>query len=113
LVLKTSGLADVLRSKLRDPKIEWAFVFGSIARGEETAASDVDLTVVGDLGLRGVTSLLSGAADQIGREINPHVLRRAELLKRKAARDPFLTRLLAEPKIFVVGDPDEFEKLAG
>ncbi len=113
MVLKTSGLADVLRSTLRDPKIEWAFVFGSIARGEETAGSDVDLTVVGDLGLRGVTSLLSGAADQIGREINPHVFRRTELMKRKAASDPFLTRLLAEPKIFVVGDPHEFEKLAG
>lgn len=113
LVLKTSGLADVLRSTLRDPKIEWAFVFGSIARGEETAGSDVDLMVVGDVGLRGVTNLLSGVADQIGREINPHVFRRTELMKRKSARDPFLTRLLAEPKIFVVGDPHEFEKLAG
>lgn len=113
LVLKTIGLADVLRSTLRDPKIEWAFVFGSIARGEETPGSDVDLMVVGDLGLRGVTSLLSGVADKIGREINPHVFRRAELLKRKSARDPFLTRVLAEPRIFVVGDPREFEELAG
>ncbi len=113
LVLKTGGLADVLRSTLRDPKIEWAFVFGSIARGEETPGSDVDLMVVGDLGLRGATNLLSGVADQIGREINPHVLGRAELMKRKAARDPFLTRLLAEPKIFVVGDLREFEDLAG
>jgi predicted nucleotidyltransferase len=113
LVLKTSGLADVLRSALRDPRIEWAFVFGSIARSEETPGSDVDLMVVGDLGLRGVTSLLSGVADQIGREINPHVFRRSELMKRKSALDPFLTRVLAEPKILVVGDPHEFEKLAG
>ena len=113
LVLKTSGLADVLRSALRDPRIEWAFVFGSIARGEETPGSDVDLTVVGDLGLRGVTSLLSGVADQIGREINPQVFRRSELMKRKSVRDPFLTRILAEPKIFVVGDSHEFEKLVG
>ncbi|MBI2116276.1 MAG: nucleotidyltransferase domain-containing protein, partial [candidate division NC10 bacterium] len=47
LVLKTSGLVDVLRTTLKDPRIEWAFVFGSIARGEETAGSDVDLMVVG------------------------------------------------------------------
>ncbi|MBI2458867.1 MAG: nucleotidyltransferase domain-containing protein [candidate division NC10 bacterium] len=113
LVLKTSGLVDVLRTTLKDPRIEWAFVFGSIARGEETAGSDVDLMVVGDLGLRGVTSLLSGVADQIGREVNPHVFRRAELMKRKSAGESFLIRILAEPKIFVVGDPREFEKLAG
>jgi predicted nucleotidyltransferase len=113
LVLKTSGLVDVLRTTLTDPRIEWAFVFGSIARGEETAGSDVDLMVIGDLGLRGVTSLLSGVADQIGREINPHVLRRAELMKRKSAGEPFLTRVLAEPRIFLVGDPHEFEALAG
>jgi predicted nucleotidyltransferase len=98
---------------LTDPRIEWAFVFGSIARGEETAGSDVDLMVIGDLGLRGGTSLLSGVADQIGREINPHVLRRAELMKRKSAGEPFLTRVLAEPKIFVMGDPHEFEALVG
>jgi len=60
-----------------------------------------------------VTNLLPGVADQIGREINPHVFRRSELMKRKSASDPFLTRILAEPKIFVVGDPHEFEKLAG
>lgn len=113
LVLKTSGLVDVLRTTLKDPRIEWAFVFGSIARGEETAGSDVDLMVVGDLGLRGVTSLLSGVADQIGREVNPHVFRRAALMKRKSAGESFLIRILAEPKIFVVGDPREFEKLAG
>jgi predicted nucleotidyltransferase len=113
LVLKTSGLVDVLRATLASPKIEWAFVFGSIARGEEAAGSDVDLMVVGDLGLRGVTGLLSGVAEQIGREINPHVLRRQELIKRKSAGDPFLTRVLTEPKVFVVGDPHEFEGLAG
>jgi hypothetical protein len=60
-----------------------------------------------------VTKLLSGVADQIGREINPHVLRRPELMKRKSAGDPFLTRVLTGRKIFVVGDPHEFEALAG
>lgn len=113
LVLKTSGLADVLRVSLADPKVEWAFVFGSIPRGEESARSDVDLMVIGDLGLRALTSLLSGVASQIGREINPHILRRAELMKRKSAGEPFLTRVLAEPKTFVVGDPHEFEALVG
>src|SRR5574337_1424197 len=112
LVLKTAGLADVLRRALTDPRIDWAFVFGSFARGEETPGSDVDLMVIGDLGLRAVTSLLSGVPDQIGRELNPHVLRRAEVAKRKATGEAFLTRVMAGPKIFVVGDPRELEELA-
>jgi predicted nucleotidyltransferase len=112
LVLKAGGLADLLRSALTHPKIEGAFVFGSVARGEETAESDVDLLVIGDIGLRGATSLLSGIAEQVGREINPHVLRRAEFLKRKSEKDAFLMRVLAAPKLFVVGDPHEFEAVA-
>jgi len=112
LVLKTTGLADLLRTALAHPKIEWAFVFGSIARGEETAESDVDLLVIGDLGLRGVTRLLSGVADQLGREINPHVLQRREFLTRKGEKEAFLVRVLAAPKLFIVGDPHDFEAMA-
>jgi hypothetical protein len=77
IVLKTGGLADLLRNALTHPKIEWAFVFGSIARGEDAAESDVDLLVIGDIGLRAVANLLSGVAEQIGREINPHRTLRA------------------------------------
>lgn len=112
LVLKTGGLADLLRTALTHPKIEWAFVFGSVARGEEMTESDVDLLVIGDIGLRAVANLLSGVAEQIGREINPHVLRRAELLKRKGEKDAFLMRVLAAPKLFVLGDPHDFEAMA-
>jgi hypothetical protein len=73
----------------------------------------VDLLVIGDIGLRAVANLLSGVAEQIGREINPHVLRRAEFLKRKAKGEAFLMRVLAGPKLFVVGDPHDFEAMAG
>ena len=113
LVLKTGGLVDLLRTVLSDPKIEWAFVFGSVARGDETAESDVDLLVIGDIGLRAVTGLLSGIAEQIGREINPHVFRRAEFLKRKREKDAFLMRVLAAPKLFVVGESHDFASMAG
>lgn len=113
LVLKTGGLVDLLRTVLSDPKIEWAFVFGSVACGDETAESDVDLLVIGDIGLRAVTGLLSGIAEQIGREINPHVFRRAEFLKRKREKDAFLMRVLAAPKLFVVGESHDFASMAG
>ncbi len=112
LVLKTTGLADLLRTALTHQKIEWAFVFGSIARGEESAESDVDLLVIGDVGLREVTRLLSGIGEQIGREINPHVLPRAEFLKRKGEKQAFLLRVLTASKLFIVGDPHDFETMA-
>jgi predicted nucleotidyltransferase len=51
-----------------------SFVFGSLADGSETAGSDVDLMVIGNLGFKKLTALLSGASEQVGREINPHVM---------------------------------------
>jgi len=69
LVLKTSGLSGVLKSALTDKRIHVAFVFGSIASGEERAGSDVDLMVIGQLGLRDLSRLLSGIEEKLGREI--------------------------------------------
>ena len=113
LVLKTTGLADLLGTALTHPKIEWAFVFGSFARGEESAESDVDLLVIGDIGLRGVTRLLSGVAEKVGREINPYVLQRQEFLKRKREKEGFLARVLTAPKLFIVGNLHDFAAMAG
>lgn len=108
LVLKTSGLANVFRNALRKEKrIRVAFVFGSIAQAREQAHSDIDLVVIGDIGLREVTKLLRGAADTVGREINPHVFTAAEFLRRKSTGDHFLKTVLSEPRIFAIGDEHE------
>ncbi len=98
LVLKTSGLADVLRSALRDPRIHIAFVFGSIAAGEEKAGSDIDLMVIGSLRLRDLSRLLSSVTDKVGREINPHILNENEFRRRIKASDHFLSTIMREPK---------------
>ena len=111
LVLKTSGLSDVLKSSLRDKRIRVAFVFGSVARGEEKAGSDVDLMVIGQLGLRDVSRLLSGAEEKIGREVNPHVLREEEFKKRLRAGEHFVSSVMETPKIFVVGSQRELEAM--
>jgi uncharacterized protein len=108
LVLKTSGLADLLRSALKKEKnIDVAFVFGSFAHSRERAHSDVDLLVIGTVGLRQLTKLLSGVAEKIGREINPHVFSPAEFRRRKRAGDHFVKTVLAEPRIFIIGDEHE------
>jgi predicted nucleotidyltransferase/DNA-binding HxlR family transcriptional regulator len=111
LVLKTSGLADVLKSALKDPRIHIAFVFGSIASGEEKAGSDVDLMVIGNLGLRDLSRLLSGVADKVGREINPHVLHDHEFRRRIQASEHFVSTIMREPKIFIIGSKDELEAM--
>jgi DNA-binding transcriptional ArsR family regulator len=108
LVLKTSGLADVLRRALqKEKRITLAFIFGSIAQAREQAHSDIDLLIVGDLGLRDVTKLLSGVADKVGREINPKVFTVQEFRRRRRTDDHFLNRVLAEPRIFVIGNENE------
>jgi predicted nucleotidyltransferase len=111
LVLKTSGLVEVLRKALSKRGIAAAFVFGSVARGEEGAEGDVDVMIVGDVGLKAVSTWLSGVSEQLGREVNPHVLERAEFSRRRESGDHFLLRVLDSPRLFVVGDDDELARL--
>jgi len=111
IVLKTSGLADVLREVLTDPGIRLAFVFGSMARSHGKAGSDVDLMVVGTITLRQLGKLLSGVAARLGREINPHILTPEEVVKRRKTREHFITTVLSEPRLFVIGSEDELNAM--
>lgn len=111
LVLKTVGLADILAELLRTEGIRCAFVFGSMASGTAGAKSDIDLMVIGEIGLRNVSSLLSGAGNQLGREVNPHVMSPAEFKKRVREQDHFLTSVLASPRIFIVGTEHDLETM--
>ncbi len=111
VVLKTVGLAAILRASLSRPGVQVAFVFGSIVKAEETSDSDVDLMVIGSLGLRELTSMLSGVPEEIGREVNSHVMTEVEYKKRLKARDHFVTNVLDGPKMFIVGAEDDFEAM--
>lgn len=113
LVLKTSGLADVIKNSLGSEKgILAAFVFGSLARDEEKSNSDVDLMVIGDVGVRKLTGLLMDASEKIGREINPHVFSKKEFIKRKKGQDHSLNQVLDSPKIFIIGTENELAAMA-
>ena len=111
MVLKTVGLADSLSDALKAADIKCAFVFGSVASGTEDAGSDVDLMVIGDIRLRRVSGMLAGISNQLGREINPHVMSSAEFARRVSQKDHFVTSLLATPRIFVVGSEDVLKGL--
>ncbi len=112
LVLKTCGLVDVIKDALSNEKnIRVAFVFGSFARQEEKANSDIDLIVIGGIGLRKLTSLLMESSGKIGREINPHTFSEKEFVKRKKQQDHFLNQVLESPKIFIIGTENELAEM--
>jgi len=111
LVLKTVGLADVLRDALDDPAVKCALVFGSVAKGEETADSDVDVLIIGEVGLRKAAGLLSGVGNTVGREINPLVMTADEFAGRVGRREHLVSGIVTSPKLFIVGSEDELEAM--
>jgi len=112
IALKTTGLRERLAEALAGvPGIKMAFVFGSAAAGTTGATSDVDLLVVGDVGLRALAPKLRPFTLSLGREVNPHVLTRDTLSAKARAGDAFITNVLASPKMWITGDPDELGKL--
>jgi len=114
ILRKTSGLADVLVQALAPAasKLRLAFVFGSVARGQETGGSDVDVMLIGDLGFREAVELLHPCQAALGREVNPKLFSAQEFAD-KVATEPFLMDVLAKPKIFLIGNAHDLEELAG
>ena len=112
ILRKTSGLADVLAQALQPVfnQVRLAFVFGSLAQGRETAGSDVDLMLVGDVSFADAVELLHPAQAALGREVNPNVFNAKEFTA-KSSGQAFLRDVLAKPKIFVIGSDDELAKL--
>ena len=108
---KTSGLADVLREALsRLDGIDFAFVFGSVATGEERADSDVDVCVVGRIPYRSVMNALSGTEVAVGRPVNPVLYSQEEFRQKSEAGNPFMSRLLSSKRIFLIGDDNAIER---
>jgi predicted nucleotidyltransferase len=113
LLAKTVGLTDVLRRALRkyEKRVRVAFVYGSVARGEETSKSDVDLFVVGRVTLADLTPLLSRAEEELRRPVNATILSDSELVEKLRQKNHFLRSVLAKKKIFVLGTEHELERL--
>jgi predicted nucleotidyltransferase len=110
LVLKTSGIADILRAALAPAAaaIRAAFVYGSVAKGSDRATSDVDVMIVSDtLTYSELFELLENASRRIGRSINPTIYSARELTRRLRVRNAFVTRIVAQPKIWLIGSEDD------
>lgn len=113
ILRKTSGLTDVLAEALSsvEKDLVLAFVFGSVARGEQQSGSDVDVMLVGDLGFADAVQVLHPVQATLQREINPVVYSLKEFRRRAASDDSFVREILAQPKLFVVGNENELGKL--
>lgn len=114
ILAKTAGAADALRQALAPlvDTIGVAFIYGSVARGDERASSDLDLAVIGEASFGEIVGALSAAQSRLGRDINPSVFPAVEFQRKIRAGHHFLTSLMSEPKIFVIGDEHELAKLA-
>lgn len=114
LIVKTTGVVDVLRSALAPSagRIKVAFVFGSIASGNEDKTSDIDVMVVGAISFGDVVSLLSSAEEKLGREINSVVSPISEFKQKVRDDHHFVKTVLEGEKIFLIGGEGELRRLA-
>lgn len=109
LVLKTSGVVDVLRTALQPlvPQIQAAFVFGSVASQQDTAQSDIDVLVVSaSLGYGELFGALEPATAALGRTVNPTLYTPNDLAQRRAQDNSFVTRVLNQPKLWLIGNDE-------
>ncbi len=110
LVIKTVAMVDPLRHALEPlaKQISLALVYGSVAKGSDTAASDIDLLVVADdLTLESLYAALAPVEPTLGRKINPTLYTPQEFAERKAARNAFVTRVLTGDHLALIGNVDE------
>lgn len=111
-LLKTVLLGDYLKKALKAVKkdVQFGFIYGSLASGEETSKSDIDLFLIGELGIRDIASILSETRRRLGREINPTVYTEKEFRQKQKKNTPFINDVINKPKIWLIGNENDFKK---
>lgn len=114
LMIKTAGVADVLRSALKpsEKQIKSAFIFGSFASQTEISSSDIDVMIIGNISFADAVSLISPAQEQLRREINPVVYPVQEFQEKVNSNHDFVKAVLEGKKIFLIGDERDLSRLS-
>lgn len=109
ILRKTSGLVDVLANALvsLEADIAVALVYGSMASGKATSASDIDLLVIGNVSLSDVAKAVYSSQEVLKREINPRVYTKNEWNKLITKQDGLVKEIRKQPKLFIIGTKDE------
>jgi predicted nucleotidyltransferase len=111
LLLKTAGIVPALQSELSrfSDQIRWAALYGSIARSEEVAQSDIDLLVVGDVATGDLLPALRRIEHRFGREVNVKRYSEKEFRVKLRGGDHFLKSVVRGKVISLIGSPDDLE----
>jgi predicted nucleotidyltransferase len=111
LVAKTAGIADVVRHALQPfaRQIVAAFIYGSVARGQHDASSDVDVLVVGSVAPSKLAPMQLALKERLGRPVRAAVYSAAELRQHLLAREHVLANVIQQPQIWLFGSPDELQ----
>jgi predicted nucleotidyltransferase len=111
IFMKTKGAVGVLKEAVSKGKdIDYAFIYGSFAMGTERAESDIDVMVIGEISLEEVLALLRGPEETLSREINVSLYDLQEIQRRVKESDPFISEVLGESKIMLIGEEDELRR---
>lgn len=114
IIRKTFGIADVIRAVLApvNEQIDWAFIYGSIAKGNETADSDIDLLLVSDsLAYADLMTVLTESEQRLERPINPSIYTDEQIKNKLRDHKIFITRIMDQPKIWVKGNNNDIRKI--
>ncbi|MBL7130247.1 MAG: nucleotidyltransferase domain-containing protein [Candidatus Omnitrophica bacterium] len=108
IVFKTVGIRGLLKQTIKKIKgIETAFIYGSFAKNEESAKSDIDVFIIGKLDENKLVKEIAKLEKILKREINYSLYTRNDLKKKKKARDSFITDLFEGPKVFLTRDKND------
>ncbi len=110
IFLKTESIGQVIMKELDIKKIKFAFIFGSFAKGVETATSDVDVLIIGDVNEDDVLRSISKIERRIGREINFILWTEEEFLEKVEKKIPLIKEISTTPVIMIVGDENELKR---
>jgi predicted nucleotidyltransferase len=115
LITRTLGAAPLIREALLPlgDRIRFAFIFGSVARGEENSGSDIDLLVIGDVALADIVSAIRGLEQVLSRPVNPTVYPTTEFNARLAEGSHFVSKIAESEKLMLIGTEDELRALSG
>lgn len=113
MLRKTSGLADQVKEALLplSAGIQFACIFGSVARREETGGSDVDVLALGDIAFSDLVAVLHPLQSTLHREINPVLYSMEDFRRRLASGNTWAREVASGPKLFLIGAADDFGKL--
>jgi len=112
IFLKTTGAVGVLKHALANVTgIDYAFIYGSVASGNEGPSSDIDLMIIGSIPLEALSRILKKPEEILGRDMNPSVYSLEEFKNRLMKVDPFMSKIMDEPRMMLVEKDDELQKI--